>query len=140
MNKERPNTGLEVSDMSSPITFKVKNNKKVDGFLEKMLENIKMGSLDRYGRMGVDALSKATPVLTGLAASSWSYDIERSNGKVRLMWKNSDIEGGYNVAILLQYGHATRGGGYVQGIDYINPALRPVFEQMADELWKEVVK
>lgn len=124
--------------MSSPIKFKVKNSKKTDGYLERLLEIIKMGSLDRYGRMGVDALSKATPVRTGLAASSWTYDIQRKDGRVSLVWKNSDIEGGYNVAILLQYGHGTRSGGYVQGIDYINPALKPVFEQMAEELWEEV--
>ena len=115
-----------------------KNTKKTDGYLEKLLEVIKMGSLDRYGRMGVDALSKATPVRTGLAASSWSYQIVRKDGVTKLQWKNSDIEGGYNVAILLQYGHGTRNGGYVQGIDYINPALKPIFEQMAEELWKEV--
>lgn len=124
--------------MSSPITFNVKNSKKIDKFLERVLEKIKMGSLDRYGRMGVDALSKATPVRTGLAASSWYYTIKRSNGSTTLTWHNSDIEGGYNVAILLQYGHGTRSGGYVQGIDYINPALKPVFEQMANDLWEEV--
>lgn len=122
----------------SPISFKVKNSKKTDSYLEKLLEVIKMGSLDRYGRMGVDALSKATPVRTGLAASSWSYDITRKDGKVTLSWKNSDIEGGYNVAILIQYGHGTRNGGYVQGIDYINPALKPIFEQMAEDIWREV--
>lgn len=124
--------------MSSPIKFKVKNTKKTDSYLEKLLEVVKMGSLDRYGRMGVDALSKATPVRTGLAASSWYYTISRKDGVTKLQWRNSDIEGGYNVAILLQYGHGTRSGGYVQGIDYINPALKPVFEQMAEELWKEV--
>ena len=124
--------------MSNPITFKVRNSKKTDKFLEKVLEKIKMGSLDRYGRMGVDALSKATPVRTGLAASLWSYKIEHYKGSSILSWHNSDIEGGYNVAILIQYGHGTRNGKYVQGIDYINPALKPVFEKMANEIWEEV--
>ena len=124
--------------MSGPVTFKVRNVKKVDKYLERLLEVIKMGSLDRYGKMGVDALSRATPIDTGLASTSWSYEIVRSKDKVSIVWKNSDIEGGYNVALLLQYGHGKRGGGYLQGIDYINPALKPIFEQMAEELWEEV--
>lgn len=137
-SNERLDINLEDNIMSSPITFKVRNSKKTDGFLERLLEKIKMGNLDRYGQMGVEALSNATPVRTGLAASSWYYTIERANGSATLSWHNSDIEGGYNVAILIQYGHGTRNGGYVKGIDYINPALAPVFQQMADEIWEEV--
>lgn len=112
--------------------------KKADSFFEKLLEKANFGELDKYGRMGVKALSDATPVDTGLLADSWDYEITRENGITRLTWTNDDIEGGYNVAILLQYGHGTKDGGYVEGIDFINPALRPVFEEIAEGAWKEV--
>lgn len=95
-------------------------------------------ALERTGQKGVDALSAATPVDTGKTASSWSYEIVRGDGTATIKWLNSDVEGGCNVAMLIQYGHGTRGGTYVEGIDYINPALQPVFDEMADEVWKEV--
>lgn len=94
--------------------------------------------LDKYGQEGVKALQNATPVLTGLASKSWGYRIEHKNKTATLVWTNSDIEGGYNVAILLQYGHGTGRGTYVKGIDYINPALEPVFNKIAEDMWKEV--
>jgi len=96
------------------------------------------GILEKYGAAGVDALSAATPIKTGLAASSWSYEVTNSGRGWTISWNNTDIENGYPVAVMIQYGHGTGTGGYVQGIDYINPALRPVFQQMADEVWKVV--
>lgn len=121
------------------ISFKQKGNfKKVDSFFEKCLEPFDLGVLNKYGKRGVDALSFATPIDTGLAANSWYYDIVRYDGGVKIVWSNSDIEGGYNVAILLQYGHATKDGTRVEGIDYINPALRPIFEEIKDEILKGV--
>lgn len=123
------------------ITFKQKGDfKKMNSWLERLLEYINLGGLDKYGRRGVEALSNATPVKTGLAAHSWRYEIVRTNGCTSIEWHNDDIEGGYNVALLLQYGHGTRNGGYVVGIDYINPAIRPIFEEIAESAWKEVTK
>lgn len=121
------------------ITFKQKGDfKKVNSLFEKCLEPFDLGVLNKYGKRGVDALSFATPIDTGLAANSWYYDIVRYDGGVKIVWSNSDIEGGYNVAILLQYGHATKDGTRVEGIDYINPALRPIFEEIKDEILKGV--
>ena len=95
--------------------------------------------LDKYGRKGVEALREATPKDTGLTADSWTYEIEEENGALKIVWRNTNVANGWvPVAILLQYGHATGNGGYVQGIDYINPAIRSIFENMADEAWKEV--
>lgn len=94
----------------------------------------------KYGEEGVSALSAATPKLTGLASKSWGYKVEKKGNSATLTWTNSDIEGGCNVAILLQYGHGTGWGTYVQGIDYINPALEPVFNKIAEDMWKEVAK
>ena len=105
---------------------------------EKCLEVFDAGIFDKYGQMGVKALSDATPKLTGLAASSWYYTIERDNKGTKLIFSNSDIEGGCNVAILIQYGHGTKSGGYVEGRDYINPALQPIFEDLKNKLLKEV--
>lgn len=122
------------------ITFHAEGDfKKLNSWFEKVLEIGNLGVLDKYGKEGVKALSNATPILTGLAASSWYYTIERKGSTVSVIWSNSDIEGGCNVALLLQYGHGTRNGGYVQGIDYINPAIRPIFEEMAKNAWKEVI-
>jgi hypothetical protein len=87
---------------------------------------------------GVEALRSATPVDTRLAASSWDYDITGSKTNITISWTNTDIEGGFPVAIMLQYGHGTGTGGYVEGRDYINPAIRPIFDQIADEVWKAV--
>lgn len=104
-------------------------------------KRILMSILNRYGQKGVDALREATPKDTGKTSESWSYKIVEDNGNYRITWSNSNTVGDkykVNVAILLQYGHATRDGGYVQGIDYINPAIQKIFKSMADEAWKEV--
>lgn len=121
------------------ITFRHKGDfKKTYSFLEKALEVISVGFLDKYGREGVEALSRNTPKDSGLAASSWYYRIIRDGKRVSIEWCNSDIENGVNVAVILQYGHATKNGGWVEGIDYVNPAIRPIFERIAEESWKEM--
>lgn len=114
--------------------------KKADTFLEKMLELGGLGILDRYGREGVNALASATPRDTGKTAASWDYMIEREPGSTSITWTNSNINDGVNIAVIIQYGHGTGTGGYIQGIDYINPAIRPVFEHIADSIWEEVTK
>lgn len=108
-------------------------------FLEQWAEVFKNGILDKYGQMGVDYLELYTPKRTGLTSRSWSYDIKWDyDGTVELIFSNSNIQNGQNVALILQLGHATAGGGYFQGIDYINPALAPVFELMANQAYEEV--
>ena len=121
------------------VTFRQKGDfSKLNSFFEKAKEIAHVGNLDRYGKMGVAALMSETPVYTGLAASSWYYTISRQNGRIELNFCNSDIENGCPIAVILQYGHGTKNGGWVEGIDYINPALRPVFELIKTEMWKEV--
>nr|DAH43964.1 MAG TPA: type I neck protein [Caudoviricetes sp.]DAV35652.1 MAG TPA: type I neck protein [Caudoviricetes sp.] len=123
------------------ITFRQKGDfSKVTHYFEKLKETAKLGVLDKYGREGVAALASATPTETGLTASSWSYTIERQNGSVAIVFENSNINKGVPIAIILQYGHGTGTGGWVQGRDYINPAIQPIFDKMADEAWKEVTK
>lgn len=123
------------------ITFRQKGDfSKLSRFLERAKEAVKLGKLDKYGQAGVAVLSSATPVDSGLTASSWYYTIERQNGKVTINFNNSNINKGVPIAIILQYGHGTGTGGWVEGIDYINPAMRPIFKQIADEAWKEVTK
>lgn len=110
---------------------------KTYSFLERAKEIFNAGMLDKYGKMGVEALRQYTPKDTGLTANSWYYEIERNGKDVSLQFLNSNIQNEWcNVAILLQYGHATGNGGYVQGVDYINPALEPIFEQLAQEAWR----
>lgn len=117
--------------------------KKSNSFLERCLELVDLGFLNEYGQLGVDALSSATPVRTGKTAASWVYKIERSRGTVSIIWENTNIvntsKGPTSVAILLQYGHGTGRGGYVRGRDYINPAMQPVFDQIANDAWKGLV-
>jgi hypothetical protein len=96
--------------------------------------------LDRYGREGVAALSSATPVDTGLTASSWYYKIEQTDTSVSLIFCNSNIQNGVPIAIILQYGHGTRNGGWVEGRDYINPTIQPIFDKLAGDAWREVTK
>lgn len=96
------------------------------------------GVLNKYGAMGVDALSSATPVRTGQTASSWSYEVSRTGGGYKISWSNSHVNQGVNIALILQLGHGTGTGGYVTGRDYINPAIQPLFDAMAEEAWKEV--
>lgn len=94
--------------------------------------------LNDYGKQGVEALASATPKRTGKTAASWSYEISKTSTGWTVTWNNSNINKGVNIAIIIQYGHGTGTGAYVQGIDYINPAIRPVFESMASEVWREV--
>lgn len=123
------------------INIKQKGDfKNLSSFLEKTKEKLNLGLLDKYGREGVSALQAATPKDTGKTSESWYYKIERKNGSVSLTFHNSNQNKGVPIAIILQYGHATRNGGYVEGVDYINPALRPIFDKIAEEAWKEVKK
>lgn len=121
------------------ISFSQKGDfSKLTSFLEKIKEIIRMGSLDKFGRQGVDALSAATPFDTGLTSASWEYKIENRKGSASITFYNTNIQNGVPIAILLQYGHATRNGGWVQGRDYINPAIQPIFDRIAEEAWREV--
>lgn len=123
------------------ISFRQKGDfSNLTNFLERAKNAIHIGDLDKYGKAGVAALSSATPVDTGLTASSWSYEIENKNGSVIIIFKNSNIQNGVLIAIILQYGHGTRNGGWVQGRDYINPAIQPIFDEIANNAWKEVTK
>jgi hypothetical protein len=109
--------------------------------LERVKEVVGRGILDKYGAEGVAALASATPVDTGETARSWYYKIERDkSGSFTLAFFNSNIQNGVPIAIILQYGHGTRNGGWVEGRDYINPAIQPIFDRLADEAWREVKK
>lgn len=112
--------------------------KKLNSYLEKILEIIKMGKVDEYGKKGVDALASATPLDSGKTASCWAYEIERTSSGLKLHWLNTNVNNGVNIAVILQLGHGTGTGGYVMGRDYINPAIQPVFDDIANSLWKEV--
>lgn len=121
------------------ISFRQKGDfSKLTRYFERVKEKVKIGNLDKYGQEGVAALSSATPVRTGLTANSWYYKIEQSKDSVTLSFHNSNIQNGVPIAIVLQYGHATRDGGWVEGRDYINPAIQPIFDRIAEEAWKEV--
>ncbi|MBQ0141846.1 MAG: HK97 gp10 family phage protein [Prevotellaceae bacterium] len=123
------------------IVFKETGNfKKFDRYMEHLLNLAKLGSLDKYGKMGVEALKKNTPRDSGDTAESWGYVIERSHHDVKIVFTNSNVKNGVNIAVILQYGHATRNGGWVEGVDYINPSLQPVFEKILNDLEKEVKK
>lgn len=123
------------------ITFRQKGKfSKTERFLERAAEVIRKGQLDKYGRAGVEALSSATPVDTGKTSQSWKYEIVRKKGRAEITFYNTNIQNGENIAILLQYGHGTRNGGYVKGRDYINPAIQPIFDQIAEDAWEEVTK
>lgn len=121
------------------ITFRSKGDfSKTTKFFERALEAIKLGELDKYGRKGVEALETATPKDSGETAKSWKYEIRRSGSSATIVWYNTHENRGVNIAIILQYGHGTRNGGFVKGRDYINPAIQPIFDEMADAAWKEV--
>lgn len=123
------------------ITFRQKGDfSKLTKFLERAKESVHLGDLDKYGREGVAALASATPVDTGLTANSWHYKIEQRGGSVSIVFYNSNIQNGVPIAIILQYGHGTRNGGWVQGRDYINPAIQPVFDKITEDAWREVTK
>ena len=123
------------------ISFRQKGDfSKLTRFLERAKESVKIGDLDKYGREGVAALSSATPIDSGKTANSWSYEITNKDGSVTITFNNSNIQNGVPIAIILQYGHGTRNGGWVQGRDYINPAIQPVFDEIVDKAWREVTK
>ena len=109
-------------------------------YLGKVKKPIRPGMLDKYGREGVAALASATPVDSGLTASSWYYKIENNNGSAKISFHNSNVQNGVPIAIILQYGHGTGTGGWVEGRDYINPAIRPIFDKVVNEAWREVTK
>jgi len=112
---------------------------KTTTFLKVATSKAYLGILDDYGRRGVEALKLATPMDSGETASSWDYKITRNPNRITITWTNSVMAGSTPLAILLQYGHGTRNGGYVQGRDFINPAIRPIFDDLANELWKTIV-
>lgn len=114
------------------------NFDNMEKFLNRSRHLQIQGILNKYGKLGVDALAKATPVDTGKTASSWSYETHISKGSFTITWNNSNVNQGVPIAIILQYGHGTRNGGYVQGRDYINPAIRPIFDAIVNDIWKEV--
>lgn len=126
--------------MPNVITFSHRGDfRKTEKLFHSLIERHYMKKLRQYGEKGVQALAAVTPVDSGKTAKSWSYEIVEEKGRLSIYWRNSNINEGVNIAVILQYGHGTRDGGYVQGIDYINPAIQPIFEQMAEEAWKEVV-
>lgn len=121
------------------ISFRQKGDfSKLTRYLEKVKEVARIGDLDKYGHQGVAALESATPKDTGLTSKSWKYEIKQSKGSVSISFYNTNIQNGVPIAILLQYGHGTRNGGWVQGRDYINPAIQPIFDEIVKSAWKEV--
>ncbi len=121
------------------IRFKQSGDfRKVTRWLERVKEMFDSGLLNKYGEMGVKALADATPKDSGKTASSWYYDISNVDGVATIEFGNSNINNGVPIAVIIQYGHGTGTGGYVQGIDYINPALKPIFEGIVNDVCKEV--
>jgi hypothetical protein len=112
--------------------------KRTEKFLKKMSRSDFRAALEAYGEAGVQALAEATPKDSGETAASWSYEIRPVENGVKIYWKNSNANDGVNVAILIQYGHGTRQGAYVEGIDYINPAIQPVIDKLSKAIWEEV--
>lgn len=121
------------------ISFTSKGDfSKTIKFLNKV-KNVKINNiLSKYGKIGVTALSKATPKDSGVTSQSWNYRIEVNNNNASIVWYNTNVVKGVNIAVILQYGHGTRNGGWVEGIDYINPAMKPIFDKIVDQVWKEV--
>lgn len=113
---------------------------KATRYLEKVKEKARLDILDKYGQLGVAALASATPVESGLTANSWYYEVESKNGKSTITFYNSNVQNGVSIAVILQYGHGTGTGGWVNGRDYINPAIQPLFDKIVEEAWREVIK
>ena len=123
------------------ITIRQKGDfSKLTRYLERVNKAAKIADLDKYGREGVAALASATPVHTGKTASSWKYEIERKNGSVSITFYNTNVNKGVSIAIILQYGHGTKNGGWVEGRDYINPAIQPIFDKITESAWREVTR
>lgn len=121
------------------ITFRQKGDfSKLTSYLEKAKKTVRLSTLDKYGQAGVAALASATPVDSGTTANSWYYKIENKSGSATISWHNSNIQNGVPIAIIIQYGHGTGTGGWVEGRDYINPAIRPIFDKIASDVWREV--
>lgn len=115
--------------------------KNTESFLGRAHKRAFYRDLEKYGKQGVDALSQATPIDSGKTAESWDYEIQYGSDTITIMWTNSNVVDEWAVvAILIQYGHGTRNGGYVYGRDYINPAMRPIFDHIANAIWEEVKK
>lgn len=111
---------------------------KTDKWFSNLLKVPNLSKFERYGQLGVEALSAATPMDTGETARSWEYEVTKADGQIKVSFYNTNVNKGVNIAIILQYGHGTGTGGWVEGIDYINPAVQPVLEALAEEAWKEV--
>ena len=127
--------------MIDMISFRQKGDfSKTIRYLASAKESVRLGDLDKYGREGVIALASATPVDTGKTANSWYYQIRRNKNSVTIEFLNSNVQNGVPIAIILQYGHGTGTGGWVKGRDYINPAIQPIFDKIADDAWREVTK
>lgn len=123
------------------ITFKQQGDfSKITNYFERVKNVVHVSTLEKYGREGVEALSKATPIDSGETSSSWYYKIEIKQGSATITFYNSNIQNGVPIAIILQYGHGTRNGGWVEGRDYINPAIQPIFDRIVEEAWKEVTR
>lgn len=123
------------------LSFNVKGDfNKINNFFERMKQVAKISCLDKYGKIGVEALRQATPKDTGKTADSWYYTINRTGDTASISFNNSNINDGVPIAVILQYGHGTRNGGWVEGRNYINPAIQPIFDEIAEEAWKEVNK
>ncbi len=121
------------------VTIEQKGDyRKVTGWLERIREKARVGILDKYGKEGVAALSAATPIDSGKTAASWYYKIQNENGSATLTFSNRNVNKSVKIAVILQYGHGTRNGGWVEGRNYINPAIQPLFDKIANEAWKEV--
>lgn len=122
------------------INFKHRGDfKNTERLFDYVLHHDYKSIIRSYGEKGVTALKNATPVRSGKTADSWYYIIEEGRGYIKIIWCNSNVNKGENIAVLIQYGHGTRNGGYVMPTDYINPAMKPIFEEIADKAWKEVV-
>lgn len=113
---------------------------KLTRYFKRVQKGASIKNLEKYGAEGVAALSAATPVDTGLTSRSWYYEIVNEKGRVKISFHNSNIQNGVPIAIILQYGHATRNGGWVEGRDYINPAIQPIFDKIVKDAWEEVIK
>lgn len=123
------------------ISFRHKGDlSKSTKYLTRVKNAVRRGFLDKYGREGVAALASATPVDSGKTADSWYYEIKDEKGSITITFNNSNVVKGVPIAIILQHGHGTRNGGWVQGRDYINPAIRPIFDRLVKDAWEEVTK
>lgn len=120
------------------VNFRHGNFTKTVKYLDRVNKALQNANFEKYGQKGVEALREATPKDTGKTSQSWSYSITKTKEYVSINWTNSNVNNGVNIAVILQYGHGTKSGGYVKGIDYINPAMKPIFEQITKEAWEEV--